>query len=225
MTRREKEIVAAFGLAAALLAGGKLGLARVVDNKRSNSCQSQLRQIALCFAQYAKDHDSRLPRVAVNDVRFSSTPFSAPYGWADGVQPWLKSTTIFQCPSDGFMISQTGDAAHAGFTDYWMNTNLSGHKLSALPRPGATVVLGDGVGGLESDARYSLVAPPGTSAIEGDDGVARSAWHHSGGANFVFGDGHVKWLQPGQLSTKAGEPWTFAVPFFLLSSKIPVFIR
>jgi len=44
----------------------------------SSSCQSNLRQIGLAFAQYTQDYDESLPPVAAKGVAF---------GWADLLQP------------------------------------------------------------------------------------------------------------------------------------------
>lgn len=63
-------------------------------------CRSNLKQIGLGFQQYSQDHGERLPLIASHAVASSTAPFKTPYGWADALQPYLKSTEIFQCPAE-----------------------------------------------------------------------------------------------------------------------------
>ena len=64
--------------------------ARARENARRSSCQSNLKQIGLGFAQYTQDYDERLPH--------SGSP-GQPY-WAQLLQPYTKSVQLFKCPSD-----------------------------------------------------------------------------------------------------------------------------
>jgi prepilin-type N-terminal cleavage/methylation domain-containing protein/prepilin-type processing-associated H-X9-DG protein len=83
--------------------------ARARENARRASCQSNLKQIGLGFAQYIQDYDSTYPRGGwVPDA--SSVP-AQPwlYGAEDGthndqywhavLQPYIKSTQVLVCPS------------------------------------------------------------------------------------------------------------------------------
>jgi len=64
---------------------------RARENARRSSCQSNLKQIGLGFAQYTQDYDERLPSGTVN---------SQGNGWAGQIQPYVKSQQLFVCPSD-----------------------------------------------------------------------------------------------------------------------------
>src|SRR5690242_16771830 len=55
------------------------------------SCQSHLKQIALGIFMYAQDYDDKLPPAIFPGKTV---------GWANGLQPYLKSTQIFQCPEE-----------------------------------------------------------------------------------------------------------------------------
>ena len=92
--------------------------------RRKVSCQSNLKQIGLGFAQYFQDYDDRFPPERGVNVVSSLMPFPKPFGWADAIYPYLKSTQIFQCPSE--KTAPQNDAAKAGFTDYWVNARFSG---------------------------------------------------------------------------------------------------
>lgn len=88
--------------------------ARARENARRASCQSNLRQLALGFMQYMQDYDERTP------LRHGAAPSlvtaQTPYGWADSLQPYLKSTQIFKCPSESGAVSD--DPREVGYTHY-----------------------------------------------------------------------------------------------------------
>lgn len=127
--------------------------ARARENARRASCQSNLKQIALGVFMYNQDYDEKLPKILVNNNRSPNNP----YGWADALQPYLKSTQIFQCPSEPHSPGDApGTYYHAsvfngmpdprtdGYTDYWMNRMAAGVSLARFSFPSQTVLLGDG---------------------------------------------------------------------------------
>src|SRR5690348_6500752 len=71
--------------------------ARARENARKSSCQNNLKQLALGFKQYINDFDERYPLIAVTTGSTNGVP---PYGWADALQPYIKNTQVYQCPSD-----------------------------------------------------------------------------------------------------------------------------
>ena len=191
--------------------------ARARENARRSSCQSNLKQIALGVIQYRQDYDEKFPGMVLG------TPPAAPYGWADGIQPYLKSTQIYQCPSDS--TGPNTDPTTSGYTDYYMNSalgdtsgsqattvtpiyNAGGISESAIASSSQTIMMGDGNGssGL-STARYrnngAGSAGAGTAAdnllpnhSSGGRATAGSIIaQHLEGTNLAFVDGHVKWYK------------------------------
>src|SRR5476651_1826255 len=70
--------------------------ARARENARRASCQSNLKQIGLGFAQYIQDYDELYPRNDNSLVAAAGTG-----GWASyQLQPYIKSVQLFGCPSD-----------------------------------------------------------------------------------------------------------------------------
>ena len=176
---------------------------------RRSSCQSNLKIIGMAVLQYSQDYDEKMPLISVNAVASSTKPFKTPYGWADALQPYLKSTQIYQCPQEA-TTAESLDAARAGFTDYWMNTNLSGIATKKIVDLPTTILCGDGNDGTDgTDARYNRNVLP-LYWIKDENSPAR---RHLDTANYLFSDGHVKSLKPNLVHTtraKAGD-YSFAV--------------
>lgn len=194
--------------------------ARARENARRASCQSNLKQIGLGFMQYVQDYDEKFPFFGMNTA--ATTNASNPFGWADALQPYLKSTQIFQCPSETTTPGAT--VAAAGYTDYWYNAMLNNLSQAAVQQSSLTVLSGDGSGG---SSRYvyngcgvtdGVVSGPvdGVTALAGygnnlafsctgadaiifpassDGGTTYPLGRHLDGANYAFVDGHVKWLK------------------------------
>ena len=100
--------------------------ARAHENARRSSCQSNLKQIGLGLIQYAQDYDESLVAPSYsgtleNDSHYYGTgnfigAGDFQYSWMDAVQPYVKSTQIFTCPSDFQLESrlQGGQGFHRG---------------------------------------------------------------------------------------------------------------
>lgn len=81
--------------------------ARARENARRSSCQSNLKQIALGFAQYTQDYDGTFPWGCMRPDPTISMAASEPWNlvtnenqmWAGAVLPYLKSRQVFACPS------------------------------------------------------------------------------------------------------------------------------
>lgn len=155
---------------------------------RYSRCQSNLKQIGLALAQYTQDYNEKFPIVTTKQ------------GWFGALQPYLKSTALFRCPSEKLQ----GDD---NLTDYWFNQRLAGVEVKILADAGWTLMSGDGEA--SDDPNISLtVLPPLWS--KNKDSPAR---RHLDGANYLFADGHVKAFKPEQITLdkpSAGRP-TFLV--------------
>ena len=189
--------------------------ARARENARRASCQSNLKQIGLGIMQYSQDYDEHWLPIRVDPSAPNSYKDPNIFHWAEIIQPYLKSTQIYKCPSAPFDIA----------LNYTYNSGLStraaggltwdGRLLSAVPLPAQTPVLIDAIG-------------PATNVETSWDtyGMQRSYWfatnNYSGGygwllsnqtftlgvdgraaadrhletANYLFADGHVKSLKP-----------------------------
>src|SRR5687767_53025 len=101
--------------------------ARARENARRASCQSNMKNIALGFKQYIQDYDELYPRalagVAVN-------PKVGNMNWADQLDPYIKSSQIWQCPSDATAVGATGSGLGYSYS-YGYNSNLNQQNESA----------------------------------------------------------------------------------------------
>jgi prepilin-type N-terminal cleavage/methylation domain-containing protein/prepilin-type processing-associated H-X9-DG protein len=197
--------------------------ARARENARRASCQSNLKQIALGIIMYSQDNNEKWVAHDYNRPAAQVTA-STPYAWADTLQPYLKSTQIFKCPSATNAAPVTSvngltpDPTKAGYTNYWMNLLVNAQSDAAFSSPASTVLLGDGVS--DNAGSYSaggcafvFAAASGTWScaasttltlatlpVSGTDSGAR---RHLTGCNIAFVDGHVKWMK-GVSDTSAG---------------------
>ena len=193
---------------------------RARENARRSSCQSNLKQIGLGFIQYTQDYDERYPRFVLGSSNAATSPFvSGSYtwaiGWADALQPYIKNIQVYSCPSE--TNGPTRAQGNSGFVDYYYNYNLSDIHSSAFVAPTLTVLSGDGIGEslagrAQGNARYVSNGCQG----RGDAGAPATtctattldeAQRHLEGDNFLFADGHVKWLKGNEDNTVPDILW------------------
>src|SRR5438034_9888832 len=66
--------------------------AQTREKARQTSCASNCKQIGLAIMQYTQDYDEVFPMAVRNDWTSS---------WPVLVQPYVKNSALFRCPSDG----------------------------------------------------------------------------------------------------------------------------
>jgi prepilin-type N-terminal cleavage/methylation domain-containing protein/prepilin-type processing-associated H-X9-DG protein len=205
---------------------------RARENARRSSCQSNIKQIGLGFAQYTQDYDEKYPQVATGGLNGAAISATNTVGWVDSLQPYLKSTQIFQCPSETNAPTTTGTA---GFSDYWYNgfigdsgrtygttttptvaggngggaaTTNGGLSQASLNASALTVLMGDG-DATASTGTNTNVWNKGTGGYAVNDVWTTTASgsigpdrRHLDGSNYGFADGHAKWLKPEKITNK-----------------------
>lgn len=123
------------------------------ENQRRASCQTNLKQVMLGVLMYTQDYDERLP-------------IAQP--WIDVLLPYLKSETIFNCPS----------IPRGQRYGYAYNAKLARKDTNIFPETRKIVTLYE-----TSDLRRNAY------------GTGQSLdFRHDEGANYAFLDGHIKWL-------------------------------
>ncbi len=211
--------------------------ARARENARRASCQSNLKQIGLGVLQYVQDYDENFPLAVTGSTSNTSQP---PVGWADSIQPYLKSLQIYQCPSD--TNGPNSDPTQPGYTDYWYNANMSSNmgtptdpnaivlpndvsvNISVLANAPLTIMNGDGesVNGTAAyrcngasstnPTQYNDPLKPIASSTQGSVSTTAIVNRHLEGAVFLFADGHVKWIKTNASGAK-GNIYRAPTPF------------
>lgn len=212
---------------------------RARENARRSSCQSNLKQIGLAFFQYTQDYDEKWP-LSEFAYRFPASQYpTQPWSsWDILVQPYMKSTQIFTCPSDasspsinvpnfGSNLKRSYAITQAtytgGFPDpYDDPKRFSGANISAYGNTALSVLLAevrncsfDANGETANGGNYR-----GCSAFNNTDqvfGVGSpikflpngSGYLHLDFANFLYMDGHVKAVQGKNKSLKQFEGYPY----------------
>ena len=201
---------------------------RVRENARRATCQSNMKQIGMAFAQYAQDYDEYLP---LNNGGTAATTQTV---WDSAIGPYLgykvtptanfnKPPMLLRCPSDPIVLAQANINAGQFLQSYGMpNPTVAtfaagvmkdkvvvgtewfwpSRKLSEISSPAATLGL----------VEYpSITNYVGTLRLVGSPVVQQTEWgpSHFDGWNYLFCDGHVKWLNPEQT---VGVTGTLASP-------------
>lgn len=190
--------------------------AKAREKARQAACTSNLKQIGLAFIQYSQDYDGLLPQAydATNGTLWAYKV--APYvqkakdtNWYTGV-----GSDFMRCPTSGAHIN-TGDMA----TWYSYGVNypyVFGYNAVGNVRPSAVLDKVPANVFLAGDATNFNVYHPlewglFSRGVDTDgDGIKDSSPdgaypfqnymdglnpRHSDGVNFVFGDGHAKWVK------------------------------
>ena len=210
--------------------------ARARENARRSSCQSNLKQIGLGIMQYTQDYDENLPPAYMKGggLALAWDNLAATYF---GVQVKAKgSPQLFQCPSDSVARTAAGYTprsyamvrGNAGVVKVASVTDASGvqtlfsEPLANIPVPSTTLMVTE----YQQDANYfgysdnAFVDWPKTTAArnKGTQDCPKNAGCnvaeaidpvHMSGWNYLFADGHVKWLRPENTLGPAG---TFDTP-------------
>lgn len=179
--------------------------ARARENARRASCQSNLKQIGLGIMQYTQDYDEKLP----SRLNFGPT-LPDQRNWRDVIQPYVKSTQLFACPSNTGNTQPTWPQLDPKGPPRSYSINGAGNEgTNTNSNIGGTAPTGDNgnaasLASLGSPAQILLVgeSDPGWQWPEMNmNGSVQDAQNslfkgHLGTVNFLFADGHVKAMKP-----------------------------
>ena len=188
--------------------------ARARENARRSSCSSNLKQIGLGVLQYVQDYDERYPP-AYSNGQVANTP------WHALVQPYVKSTQVFACPSNtnsetpvndtggttgvpaipsSYVANGTGNMNTGGlvpgpYTSRIMNASIIAGTIQA---GGASIAQIDSTAttlliGEHTGVGTTIIAIP-TNHIA--TATVSYLTNHLGTSNWLYADGHVKSLKP-----------------------------
>jgi len=190
--------------------------AKAREKARQSSCMSNLKQIGLGLIQYIQDYDETTPAAWY----VSNANVTGSWKWADAISPYVKSTQVFQCPSNSTKVvyeaafvppvMNSGTYSYGANTNYWGGNNgggstcnhVGGRAQADVKVPAETVWATDYSGSFESAAQFDIagdfLAAPGT-------GNYPRVYRHMEMCNTLFCDGHVKAMSQGNLTaTRTG---------------------
>lgn len=187
--------------------------AQARDKARGISCVSNLRQMGMALVQYTQDYDDRMPNNDNSGAggRWEST--------LDMMRPYYKSDQVLICPSaadtDKFYLFGDTTRPRCSYSinnTYWYDGTdkifeKPGMLEGSFTDPTNTIFLGDSKAEASGNAWGFQVTGyqyMGTTPItQGSGSQGSFSYRHRGGANFVFFDGHVKWLPVGETNKRA----------------------
>ena len=209
--------------------------AQARERARAVSCLSNTKQLGLAEMMYLQDYDEVFwsnpwPGGGIWPGNCQSPGCGGTTFWSDLLQPYIKNTGIFSCPSNSDTLMPTGNyfppAIPQGSKNYYRVTYGFGEKgphgdqyvgpwaLAQLDKPAQIALLGDAIYAWNY---YNCQQDPdkGSNAANqrGSYYFTRGIldWdfygkpRHFDGINFVYADGHAK-LGKASTSMRASDP-------------------
>jgi prepilin-type N-terminal cleavage/methylation domain-containing protein/prepilin-type processing-associated H-X9-DG protein len=166
--------------------------AKAREKARQSICASNLRQIVNAALMYAQDYDEIM-------VYYDK--------WSDKLTPYISSKssdaksgalTVWTCP--------TAMGLHKYRITYGYNVTAVGYgtrSVAKLQNPSSTFLFKDGQWSSGGGYYGAVLEYSSTGAANPAD---ESNILHSGGANYAFADGHVKWHKPESVTLSMWQP-------------------
>ena len=181
--------------------------AKAREKARQASCLSNMKQIGLGILQYAQDYDERLCPNYSYETAVSATGNLC--WWQDLIQPYCKNYQITICPSatngggqytyarptwsgypNPLLVSYSANA-NGGGGIVPMGSGGAACALGAIDDPVGTILIAESN---SSELNNSTAAVGNQTDVFAANGVGGIAKRHNDGCNWLFADGHAKWL-------------------------------
>ena len=188
---------------------------RAREKARATQCLSNSRQIAMALLMYAQDWDEGFPLTFPHEAYGTHGRPMGP-SWLESTLPYTTTKILFRCPSDTSPLWEDGDpttrTTSYGISGYFAPDHPPywGIRLSQVQNPSRCIVVAELADQVPDDhfipaawgnpTKYPGFGPGSEEhEAEWDD----EKWEpksvairrHLEGANYIFVDGHVKWLR------------------------------
>jgi len=194
--------------------------AQVREKARAISCLSNQKQIGLGVMQYSQDNDEYNPEVW--------TP--ANVVWWQALDPYVKSHKLYVCPDDTYSRGSNGDAVSYSIAFNWgdwgtcggsgcsnqAQFSAAGANQAKITSPSSAILITERWNNYKNwnqvwaadnfcNGGEFLYGPGGSAA---SPAAPRAASGHTGGSNYIFCDGHAKWMrfEATMLPVSSSEP-------------------
>ncbi|MGM0492828.1 MAG: DUF1559 domain-containing protein, partial [Armatimonadota bacterium] len=191
--------------------------ARAREKARQTSCLSNLKQIGLGWQMYAQDYDDKVcphgyfdpaPAPRFNDSR------GGYWDWPVLLEPYIMNRDIYECPS-----YPTTGATHSSGTEHPYPVSYTMARAAAYdysPDPIQPIKLA----GVTKPAEKIIIMDKWNSTSIWTNNITlnnREEWRkhpdsyvgywHNEGANYVFMDGHAKWMKKFTTTQEMWRPY------------------
>lgn len=190
--------------------------AQAREAARKTSCLNNTKQIATAYQMYLQDYDEVFPPHVTERTAPSSVPDTAagraPYTYRFKLDPYVKNTGVYKCPSAPAWPAPAAGAWYA--YDYGNNHNEANlpaasqqawyqanpdfgfnetTSLASISKPAQFILVGDAGRSDGSPSRGGMYPQPW---VFDNTTQARFLPRHQGGGNIAYADGHAKWTKP-----------------------------
>jgi prepilin-type N-terminal cleavage/methylation domain-containing protein/prepilin-type processing-associated H-X9-DG protein len=168
--------------------------AKAREKARQSSCLSNVKQVGLGLLMYTQDYDEKFVITGATDMAAWVTAGNHYSVWYRAIQPYVKNTQLFVCPSDSSKTSAKWDinggtwnesttAAGAWYfpLSYGVDHNMNQASMGLIQYPSET--------GMTFECTTILAYDPTNNT------QIRDASRHNDGFNACMFDGHAKWFK------------------------------
>jgi|YNPNPStandDraft_1061719.scaffolds.fasta_scaffold15703_3 prepilin-type N-terminal cleavage/methylation domain-containing protein/prepilin-type processing-associated H-X9-DG protein len=201
--------------------------AQAREKARSASCQSNLKQIGLALQMYLTDYDYTVP---CSYFPPCGGPQAVRNPWNRHIDPYIKNLKIWECPSQrtaggrSYALNRSGQWEYPiskpvfdGRSVHGFDSIVGAMSETAVPAPAETIIVAEWNGCCNWSGSWTCVCCcnmcPRAHVSEvaewscGCGNCSNAPKWHNDGFNYLFYDGHVKWMRP-MATMRPKELWT-----------------